>query len=155
MHMTLVWLLLKDIRIEMIILYADQNYSVNYQNHCNYLLNSSLALLLKKKTYLIFSKGLASHKTRFNPPFFLLYLVRKMAVVIWYCVSMYVALSFVFCLHFSVSVVSLFSSYIVDVFPSVLVCIPHLFSSKTIYDFCTAVYYYCLYLSNLVSYHKS
>ena len=82
--------------------------------------------------------GLASHKTRFNPPLFLL----KMSFTksdIWKLLSnsmmafVFVGLQCFCCFPL-----------IVDVFPSGLVCIPDLFY-QSIYDFWTVVFYCCHY----------
>ena len=54
--------------------------------------------------------------------------------------------SFLCVLHFNVVFLLSRSSLIFDVFPSVLVCYPDLFFSRSIYEFRPAVYYCCLYL---------
>ena len=68
----------------------------------------------------ITARGLASHKTQVLPTIFslnVLYQVGKMAVVILKFVFVFVTFLFCFLLHFSVSVVSFYSSYRWCVFP--------------------------------------
>ena len=87
-------------------------------------------------------EGLASHKIRFNLPFILEISCTKSGL----CHRLsYSSFLFVFIVVWFFVVLLLLRCFplIIDVFPSVLVCKPDLFS---IYDFRTVVYYCCLYL---------
>ena len=110
---------------------------------CNYVHKIYFRVWFGRQTDIV-----SSHKTSFNPPFFLKCAVPSQEYGSCYLiVRFYVCCIFVWLLHF---IVMLFRCFplIVDVFPTVLVCYPDLFFYQSIYDFWT-VYYCYLYSSNI------